>query len=753
MKLNRLRLKNVCQFTDKVMEFQPGLVGIYGPNGSGKSNSMNVCCYAAITGDYSRHEQNKGGIICQQAPEGATSFIELFFSQDGSEFRIYRGLQKPAKMELDIPGCPTPLKKSGDIQRHIEEVLGIKRRLIDDHIFIPQSELFAFLSQSAADRAKSFAHLCNTVWAEKIWDALGKQITADLPLAGEVVDTTDEILEEIGGYRGRIQKAKDERAEHEKKQCTDGGRKVLEEILRRHARGEEAKKTLSRKKTTLLANIRAVEQEKGRLDTADAAVAKTEGLRTKWKTALAQATTALKEIEGEADAAKASLATLEEKRQRYADSVEAQEATDEAQADLVKANDAEPAVPEGMVSEGQLKRMQTEREELLPDIAKYTELIAAFESGEETHCPTCGTPIEDIEVHLVEAREKLPQLELIRDNLEKAIEKQTKVRDTHRRAMEKWKTSVRLAENTVKHTTRELEKFEDVEPVEDDGAEFQAVVDEEKDIRGRRDSAQTYVTSAQAQHDKAVEVQSAAKDEHTKAVEQRAATTRAIEEAKQVIKDNTVGPATLAKAEKTLAADKVASEGIAGCDARIEELDGFIDNKNAELERVKLRLKRSEKARHWVRLLTQVRDEVMHRDKLPFVVHKNYLLNMVDEVNKVLSDFRAPFHVTVSEDVGFTAHFINGTVMPAPGLSGGQKVVLALAFRLTVNSLFAPQLGTMVLDEPTDGLDAENRQMAAEFFVELGNMARDRNLQVVVITHDEDLEKIFDQKIVMEAAV
>lgn len=43
--------------------------------------------------------------------------------------------------------------------------------------------------------------------------------------------------------------------------------------------------------------------------------------------------------------------------------------------------------------------------------------------------------------------------------------------------------------------------------------------------------------------------------------------------------------------------------------------------------------------------------------------------------------------------------------------------------------------------------------MAAEFFVELGNMARDRNLQVVVITHDEDLEKIFDQKIVMEAAV
>ena len=109
-----------------------------------------------------------------------------------------------------------------------------------------------------------------------------------------------------------------------------------------------------------------------------------------------------------------------------------------------------------------------------------------------------------------------------------------------------------------------------------------------------------------------------------------------------------------------------------------------------------------------------------------------------------------PFHVTASDDVGFTAHFVNGTVMPGPGLSGGQKVVLALAFRLTVNSIFAPQLGTMILDEPTDGLDTENRQLASEFFQNLGVVARSRNLQIIVISHDEAMERIFDQKVLLE---
>ena len=181
MKLNKLILENVCQHRHLVLDFAPGLVGIYGPNGSGKSNAMNVACYGALTNDYSRHELNKPGMVCQQAEEDERSAITLDFSQDGHDYRIIRGLRKPENHRMERPGGADTLKKATEIQHEIEQVLGIQRRLIDDYMFVPQGELASFLSETESERAKSFAHLCNTVHAEKVWDLLGRQIQADQP--------------------------------------------------------------------------------------------------------------------------------------------------------------------------------------------------------------------------------------------------------------------------------------------------------------------------------------------------------------------------------------------------------------------------------------------------------------------------------------------------------------------------------------------------------------------------------------------
>ena len=79
--------------------------------------------------------------------------------------------------------------------------------------------------------------------------------------------------------------------------------------------------------------------------------------------------------------------------------------------------------------------------------------------------------------------------------------------------------------------------------------------------------------------------------------------------------------------------------------------------------------------------------------------------------------------------------------------------MLAMAFRLAVNSLFASQVGMMILDEPTDGLDADNRRLAADVFRSLGKLARDRGHQVIVITHDDALQSAFDQRFVLEKVV
>jgi DNA repair exonuclease SbcCD ATPase subunit len=67
-----------------------------------------------------------------------------------------------------------------------------------------------------------------------------------------------------------------------------------------------------------------------------------------------------------------------------------------------------------------------------------------------------------------------------------------------------------------------------------------------------------------------------------------------------------------------------------------------------------------------------------------------------------------------------------------------------------VNALFADQMGVMILDEPTDGLDRDNRRLAADVFTCLGDVAKKRGYQVVVVTHDDILRRCFDQVLTLD---
>ena len=86
-------------------------------------------------------------------------------------------------------------------------------------------------------------------------------------------------------------------------------------------------------------------------------------------------------------------------------------------------------------------------------------------------------------------------------------------------------------------------------------------------------------------------------------------------------------------------------------------------------------------------------------------MHQQALEDLTERVNETLVEFRAPFRIKSGDNLEMTANFENGTVSAAADLSGGQKMVFALAFRLAVSSLFASQTGMLLLDEPTMGLD------------------------------------------------
>ncbi len=80
-------------------------------------------------------------------------------------------------------------------------------------------------------------------------------------------------------------------------------------------------------------------------------------------------------------------------------------------------------------------------------------------------------------------------------------------------------------------------------------------------------------------------------------------------------------------------------------------------------------------------------------------------------------------------------------------VSGGQKVVLALAYCLAIHKMFAGDIGLLVLDEPTVFLDDDNIDKLVTVFDSLREIAHNTGQQVLVITHEKRLEACFDSVI------
>lgn len=129
-----------------------------------------------------------------------------------------------------------------------------------------------------------------------------------------------------------------------------------------------------------------------------------------------------------------------------------------------------------------------------------------------------------------------------------------------------------------------------------------------------------------------------------------------------------------------------------------------------------------------------------------FVAQHNLQL-LKHDTDSTLDVFDSRFHVTADEGLRFTAGFQDGRAQPADRLSGGQKVALALAFRVAVNSMFATRVGLLGLDEPTAYLDKQRVRALAPVITRLRELTASRGLQCLIVTHEEELAPLFDATI------
>ena len=153
--------------------------------------------------------------------------------------------------------------------------------------------------------------------------------------------------------------------------------------------------------------------------------------------------------------------------------------------------------------------------------------------------------------------------------------------------------------------------------------------------------------------------------------------------------------------------------------------------------------------RSWSAVAEQARDALK---QAPRLVAQRNLLRLESAINDLLRIFAVNFLVKVADDGSptFVAEFFDGRKQAAQRLSIGQKTVLALAFRVAVNAMFAEEIGLLALDEPTASLDAARIKALAPVLEKLRDLSTSKGLQCLLVTHAMNLSHLFESTIELE---
>lgn len=716
MKLNKLMLQNIGLHAETEVAFDGSLIGVFGPNGSGKSTLLNAG-FAALTNDFSRFNGGKEGAIRQQTGEREISRITAWGEHNNVQFQVIRTLHPKTQSYLRLTyadGSYHEKKKATEIQETLEGLLGVDRSMLDRYVFVGQWQLRALFEQAMSERAKTLAALCGTTHAELCWDLVGKQIESDRALVKEVVDDVDELRRE----RRELRKSLKDLG----KQLQTATKDVLPLEEYEHLRTLQYKLKSRGEKRSQVAELIRLEQEQ-------LAAAK---LATKELRAAEAAYDAAQQTETKArDALGEFLRALNGYQMLLKNWQRKQRLQSEQQELETRLDVALPQRPLPDSSEELEAELAALREEMAPHELVVKSLGGLTGAGQ---CPTCGQALDSVEQHVAEAQEalRLPQSrkEELEYNLQVARRYEEAVVAHHRDRSD--------AKKALERVRDELQDLADCEEAptepEDEAGSREAVENAVKETARLKDEIRTLTrrrTDMIATH---------------KATKSRL---QELQEALQELDEITESEEEL---QLAIASHSMASNAAAKLEAQIAERKDREADLSRRIEETEAVQSRTAKAREWVAQLSRVR-EVLHRDNLPKLVHQNALVSMEAEINKVLADFESPFLVTASDDLFYEARFRNGTVMPAKGLSGGEQVMLSVAFRWVLNSLFAGQIGMLMLDEPTACLDSRNIALLQTSLRRLRDVAASKGSQVMVITHEDELASVFDQSICLSKAV
>ncbi len=183
---------------------------------------------------------------------------------------------------------------------------------------------------------------------------------------------------------------------------------------------------------------------------------------------------------------------------------------------------------------------------------------------------------------------------------------------------------------------------------------------------------------------------------------------------------------------------------IAALEARLDEikrLEKRLKELEKRLKNVSERVIALEKLLHDLELMRKTLKE-----KLPVLVRRQAKTLMEYHMRHILRHFNIDFiDIRIDDSFDVLLYGRSGE-RTLSMLSGGERIALALAFRLALASIIAPRAGILVFDEPTVFLDEENRRELIRIIRD--SIGRISNLeQLIIVSHDRELEEAADQVI------
>jgi exonuclease SbcC len=357
--------------------------------------------------------------------------------------------------------------------------------------------------------------------------------------------------------------------------------------------------------------------------------------------------------------------------------------------------------------------------------------VQTFSADGVVQCPTCHTPTSNIQKTVKSAEQRIPDLELRlkkeKENLDAIV--------FHRSACLDWDKRNAQRDTEEKQIQESLSVFSNVEvPALSEEESAKIVADYANFQKAEAD----ILLLSQAAKEKR-----AALDGAIKATQQRQ------EELKSNLSDIKVTKAEAALAAtvlNTLSQQCVTRQTL---EKQHAEIKFTCDNINQQYLAAIENEEKAEKLRDWNDVANRAKDALK---AAPRIVAARNLKRLESAINELLQIFSVDFFIRAAdgESPTFIAEFFDGRKQPAKRLSYGQKTVLALAFRVAVNALFAEEIGLLALDEPTAYLDQQRIKALAPVLEKLRELSTARGLQCLLVTHETSLAHLFESAVELD---